>query len=38
MGHGVTARQGVGPGNGPRERDDFEAKAHRHSDGATTLR
>jgi hypothetical protein len=34
MGHGMTARQGVGPRNGLREQDDVEAEAHRCCDGA----
>jgi hypothetical protein len=34
MGHSMMARQGVGPGNGPRERDDVEAEAPRFRDGA----
>jgi hypothetical protein len=38
MGHGVMARQGVGPGNRQREWDDIEAEAHRRSDGAAAQR
>jgi hypothetical protein len=38
MGHGAMAWQGVGSGNGPRERDDVEAEAHRRSGGAAALR